>query len=189
MTKRESSKKIAFVGTSSVGKTSLLWEYKKRMGKNPSIAFVHEAARDFFKDNPTVKKRFAKDAQGKIQSLMLKREKKAHGSGAKIIICDRSVIDAVVYVRSTGDIEGARELLEKVRFWLPTYHKFFLLDPVDVIYEKDNVRQEDEGVRQAFHKAFLDFFQEYRIPYELLSGTIEERITKVDKILNHLSIV
>lgn len=174
--------KIAFVGTSSVGKTSLLWEYKKRMGKNPSIAFVHEAARDFFKDNATVKKRFAKDTQEKIQSLMLKREKKAHGSGAKIILCDRSVIDAVVYVRSTGDKEGSNELFEKVRFWLPTYYKFFLLDPADVIYKKDNIRQENEKVRQAFHKAFLDFFKEKRIPFELLSGTMEERMVKVDKL-------
>src|SRR3990167_2895985 len=135
--------KIAFVGTSSVGKTSLLWEYKKRMKNNPSVAFVHEAARDFFENNPTVKKRFAKDAQEKIQSLMLKREKKAHGSGAKIILCDRSVIDAVVYVRST----------------------------------------EDKEVRQTFHKAFLEFFQELKIPYELLSGTIEERMAKVDKLI------
>jgi|SRR3989338_9373310 len=175
--------KIAFVGTSSVGKTSLLWEYKKRMKNNPSVAFVHEAARDFFENNPTVKKRFAKDAQEKIQSLMLKREKKAHGSGAKIILCDRSVIDAVVYVRSTEDKEGANELFEKIRFWLPTYRKFFLLDPVDVIYKKDKIRQEDKKVRQTFHKAFLEFFQELKIPYELLSGTIEERMAKVDKLI------
>ncbi|OGH38198.1 MAG: hypothetical protein A3B44_00910 [Candidatus Levybacteria bacterium RIFCSPLOWO2_01_FULL_38_21] len=175
--------KVAFVGTSSVGKTSLLWEYKKRMKNNPSVAFVHEAARDFFKDNPTVKKRFAKDASEKIQSLMLKREKKAHMSRAKIILCDRSVIDAVVYVKSTGDLEGARELLEKVRFWLPTYYKFFLLDPTDIIYEKDKIRQEDKKVRQALHKAFLEFFQESGIPYELLSGNIKERSAKVDKVL------
>lgn len=180
---RKNKIKVAFVGTSSVGKTSLLWEYKKRMKNNPSVAFVHEVARDFFKDNPTVKKRFAKDAQEKIQTLMLKREKKAHVSGAKIILCDRSVIDAVVYVRSTGDIEGANELLEKVRFWLPTYHKFFLLDPADVLYEKDDVRQEDEKVRQAFHNAFLEFFKESQIPYELLSGNIKERSAGVDKVL------
>ena len=175
--------KIAFVGTSSTGKTTLLWEYKKRMSGNSSIVFVHEAARDFFKDNPAVKKRFAKDTQGKIQSLMLKREKRAHGSEAKIIICDRSVIDAVVYVRSTGDKKGAKELLEKVKFWIPTYTKFLLLNPVDVKYEKDEIRQEDEKTRQAFHKAFLEFFKETGIPYELLSGSIEQRIKRVDKLI------
>ncbi|MCL5113592.1 MAG: ATP-binding protein [Patescibacteria group bacterium] len=175
--------KIAFVGTSSTGKTTLLWEYKKKMSGNRSIVFVHEAARDFFKENPHITERFAKEIQGQVQSAVLAREQEAHNSGARVIICDRSVIDAVVYVRSTGDRKGAKELLEKVKFWIPTYTKFLLLNPVDVKYEKDEVRQEDENTRQAFHKAFLEFFKETRIPYELLSGSIEQRIKRVDRLI------
>ena len=115
---------------------------------------------------------------------MLAREQEAHKSGAKIIFCDRSVIDAVVYVKSTGNIKGANELLERVKFWLPTYHKFFLLDPAGISYEKDEVRQEDEDTRQAFHNAFLEFFKESQIPFELLSGTLKERIKRIDKMLS-----
>lgn len=173
--------KIAFVGTSGAGKTKLLWKYKNEI-KNHQVAFVHEAARDFFKENPDIKNRFTKEIQARVQSLMLQRELEAHNSGAKIIICDRSVIDAVVYVRSTGDIKGSKELFKKVEFWLPTYHKFFLLNPADVPFERDEVRQEDEKTRQVFHKAFLNFFKDYKIPYELLSGTIEERVVKVNRI-------
>ena len=58
-----------------------------------------------------------------------------------------------------------------------------LLNPVDVKYEKDEIRQEDEKTRQAFHKAFLEFFKETGIPYELLSGSIEQRIKRVGKLI------
>ena len=98
-------------------------------------------------------------------------------------MCDRSVIDAVVYVRSQGDIKGAEELLKRVEFWLPTYHKFLLLNPSDVPYETDDIRQETPEARQKFHDAFLNFFEETGIPYELLSGTKDERIRRVTKIL------
>lgn len=127
--------------------------------------------------------RFSADAQGRVQALALKNEQDAHNSGAKVILCDRSVIDAVVYVRAHGDRKGADKLLQGVEFWLPTYHKFLLLNPADVLYQSDDVRQEDEQVRQGFHSAFLEFFEESGIPFELLSGTREERITRVDEII------
>lgn len=183
MIEREAPVKVAFVGTSCVGKTTLLEEYGRRLADNPKAAIVPEAARLFFTANPNVTERFAKEAQGQVQSLALQQEQDAHNAGAAVILCDRSVIDAVVYVRAHGDKEGAAELLDRVGFWLPTYNKFLLLNPADVPYETDDVRQESEEVRQEFHDAYLDFFNESGIPYELLSGTIDERITRVNEII------
>ena len=76
------------------------------------------------------------------------------------------------------------ELLDRVKFWLPTYNKFLLLNPTDVPYQTDEVRQESEQVRQGFHNAYLEFFEESGIPYELLSGTLEQRVERVDEILS-----
>ncbi len=176
-------KKIAFVGTSCTGKTSTIDHFRKIFEGNPNVTFVKEAARIFFTQNPKIKNRFSVDAQGQVQALALTNEQDAHQSGARIILCDRSVIDTVVYVRSQGDIKGAEELLNRVKFWLPTYQKFFLLDPADVPYKTDNIRQETSETRQGFHDSFLNFFDETGIPYELLSGTEEERIKRVTEII------
>lgn len=183
MLKRKTARKIAFVGTSCVGKTTLLEELGRRLATNPQIAIVPEAARIFFTANPNTTERFGRKAQGQIQLIALQQEKEAYNTEAKVILCDRSVINAVVYLRTHGDKGGAAELLDRISFWLPTYTTFLLLNPADIPYKTDNVRQETEELRQSFHQAYLDFFEECGIPYELLSGSLEERIARVDEII------
>ncbi|KKQ67109.1 MAG: hypothetical protein US86_C0001G0036 [Candidatus Daviesbacteria bacterium GW2011_GWA2_38_24] len=184
MAERENPMKVTFVGTSCIGKTTLLDEYRTKFNGNPRVNIVDEAARIYFTQNPGTSNRFGKEAQGSVQALALQQEQAAHESKAEVILCDRSVIDAVVYVKASGDQEGALELLDRVKFWLPTYNKFLLLNPTDVPYQTDEVRQESEQVRQGFHNAYLEFFEESGIPYELLSGTLEQRVERVDEILS-----
>jgi nicotinamide riboside kinase len=174
--------KIAFVGTSCIGKTSLLEYYKEQFKEDPGVMYAEEAARKFFARFSTAD-RFGFEAQGKIQQMALRSEQEAQALGARLIFCDRSVLDAVVYVGSQGDHEGAQVLLERVRDWLPTYNRLFLLDPADVDYVIDDIRQEPQATRQLFHGAFVDFFREMGIPYELLKGTLRERCQKVDEVI------
>lgn len=183
MVEKEGVRKFAFVGTSCIGKTTILDHYRQRYSDNPNVVFVEEAARVFFTENPSITDRFSVEAQGQVQALALQNEQVAHSSGATVIFCDRSVIDAVAYVRANGDKEGSEELLQRVTFWLPTYHKFLLLDPADIPYATDDIRQEDEVTRQQFHSAFVELFEEKQIPYELLSGTVDERMARIDELL------
>lgn len=173
--------KVAFVGTSCIGKTTLADAYRAR--NIPGLVIVDEAARTYFTNNPQVQSRFSVAAQGNVQELALMNEQRAHRSGASRIISDRSVLDAVAYVRSQGDLEGSDLLLDAVRFWLPTYSGIFLLDPADIPYKVDSVRQEDEVTRDAFHQAFIHLFREEGIPYELLSGSVSARMRHVDQVL------
>lgn len=175
--------KIALVGTSSAGKTAVLETLQKQHKNNPAISFVADGARVFFEENPNLTDRFSAETQDKIQSRALENERQAHLMNPKIIVCDRSVIDAVVYVKSTGDRIGAKTLFERILYWLPTYKKFLLLDPAEVPFSKDSIRKEDIETREKFHRAFLDFFQETRIPYELLQGTLEQRVARVNTII------
>jgi nicotinamide riboside kinase len=181
----ENPKKIAFVGTSCVGKTTIIDHYQKKYEQNPKVALVREAAREYFTANPhiPIDERFGVEPQGAIQRVALENEKRAQESGAEILICDRSVLDAVAYVRGHGDKEGSQELLKRVESWVPTYDAILLLDPADIPYQTDGIRQESPDVRQRNHEAFLEVFMEAVIDYELLSGTEEERIQRVDEIL------
>lgn len=180
--------KIAFVGTSCVGKTSLYDHYKQKYKQDSRVAFVKEAAREYFTKNPEIPidQRFSVIPQSEVQQLVLQMEQIAHNSGVEVIICDRSVLDAVAYVCGHGDKEGSKMLLEKVRLWLPTYHRVFLLDPADIPYQTDNIRKETPDVRERNHQVFLEVLMEANVAYELLSGTQSERIQRVDEIIQFL---
>lgn len=177
------TKKIAFVGTSCTGKTTLVEEYKKRFRGNHKGVVVDEAARSFFSQNPHIRDRFSTAVQGQIQNLALNNEKAAQLSGSPIIICDRSVLDAVAYARAYRDTKGAKILFEGIRHWIPTYNWIFLLNPADIPYQQDAIRTESEKERQEFHVAFMELFRETGVAYELLSGTVEQRIAQVDTVL------
>ncbi len=183
--------KFAFVGSSSVGKTALLEVYRKKYSGNPNVVFVEEAARIYFIEHSSMPlaERFAEQAQGQVQDLAIKTEQLAHGLGARLIFCDRSVLDAVAYVRSTGDRKGADRLLRKVEGWIPTYTGLFLLDPAGVPFANDEVRQENHDTRQRFHEAFIDLFESEGIAYELLSGTEQSRIQRVDQVIKSSGII
>ncbi|WP_201375851.1 ATP-binding protein [Ktedonobacter robiniae] len=182
MSGRKRQMKIAFIGTSCVGKTTLLERYRETFKNDPGVAFVAEAARMFFANHAT-SDRFSVETQGKIQLLALRNEQEAYATGAHLLFCDRSVLDAVVYVRACGDKLGANKLFERVQTWSSTYSKLLLLDPVGVDYVIDGIRQEDLDTRQQFHDAFIHFFEETSLPYELLNGTFQERCRRIDEIL------
>jgi nicotinamide riboside kinase len=181
--------KVAFVGTSCIGKTSLLEACRASLGDE--ALYVDEAAREWFMLHPEVADRFGVLAQGEVQALALQKEKKAHELSAgqagrySAILCDRSVLDAPVYVHSQGNTVGAQELLGRVRSWLPTYDRIFLLDPVDVPYSPDDIRTEDKATRQLFHDAFRDFFRANELPYWLLSGSTTERLCQVKAFIDN----
>lgn len=177
--------KIALIGTSCVGKSTIIKHYQETQRNNPKVAIIHEAARQYFLLNRTLseEERFRVPPQREIQKLAQHNEIAAVKAGAEILVCDRSVIDAVVYVRGNGDRKGSEQLLKRVKSWIPTYNKMVLLDPVGVSYLTDNVRQEPFEVRQKNHEIFLEVLEETGVPYELVGGSLNERIKRIDTIL------
>ena len=172
--------KIAFVGGPSTGKTTVFEALKKEYEDKTYIIFIDEAARQFFHENQIVDAdRGSAEVQAKIQDKILSREQLAIEAKPEMIITDRSVIDPVVYTEVRGDSKGSDELLARVRFWIPTYTHIFLLDPVDVPHINDKIRHESADKRNEIHKAYMRFFKVNDISYELLSGTLSDRIKKV----------
>src|SRR3989338_8572569 len=146
-----SSKKFALIGTSCVGKTTILSDLKKILGKkykNKIIVTVPEAARFFF-EKRKVRNPFSYINQIQIQSLANEFEKKAEAQKPHIIICDRSVLDAAAYVRMMGTMNDAEKLIRRAKKWFTTYSHFFLLDPKGIPYKTDPIRKEDLKVREG----------------------------------------
>ncbi len=180
--------KIALVGSLSVGKTTILNILRKKYKGRKEIAFVDEVAREYFQKYG-MKERFSVKAQSRIQELILKREQKIHNQKPKYIVCDRSVIDSVVYLKSYGDKKGSEILLERIRLWLPTYHTFFLLSPSGWIYSTDEIRTEDQKKRRKVHLHYVHFFKKNSLPMKMLTGGLAKRLADIEEYLNNQSLL
>lgn len=181
-------KKYALIGTSCVGKTTLLVRLHNELKKsNPTVrvAVVEEAARSYFSRIKVRKTNFLSLHQQRIQHIAHSLEKEAHQKDPDIILTDRSVLDAVVYTKAVGDIKGAYKLLKKAAGWLPTYTHLFLLDPTGIHYKTDDIRKENKNTREHFHQTFLDVLASLSYPYSIISGNKKTRVDKMISIIHN----
>lgn len=182
---RATPQKYALVGTSCTRKTTFVYKLQdalKKIQPSQEIEIVPEAARIYFTEHKTSKP-FSYFHQARIQNLARRQEKKAHSKNPNLILCDRSVLDAVAYVVAMNDERKAEKLLKRIESWLKTYTHFFLLDPLGIPYQVDEVRKEDRQTREKFHQAFLAVFSSCVLPYTLISGPDQKRLKKMLEII------
>lgn len=175
--------KLAIVGGSSSGKTTLFDELEKTYKRNSQIAFVHESARQYFNDNPTDNP-FVFEVQEKILDLALLKEKLAGENNPRIVITDTSALEVMFYTKVNGDEERAGRFLKKLESYIPTYTKFLVMNHLEVPFENDDIRKEDRETRDKIHEMILRFYKERELPYEIISGNISQRKEKVMEIIS-----
>ncbi len=168
--------KVAFIGTSCTGKTSLC----EALSSDHGVVIVPEAARQYFSEHSVDPiERFSEAVQSKIQDLVVENERQAERFAPDNIVCDRSVLDAVVYTKYGGNDAGAEHMFRYATEFLPSYTKLLVLDPHDVPYRQDSIRTESASTRMAIHDLFLTFLEHHAISFELVSGSIPERLKRV----------
>jgi nicotinamide riboside kinase len=170
-------RKVALIGTSCTGKTTIASAFAGR----DDVVVVPEAARQYFAAAGVVPAvdRYSVVVQGTIQEIAIRNEALAEARGVSRILCDRSVLDAVVYTKFGGDEAGAARLFGRVAASLAGYDRLVLLNPYDVPYRQDEIRVESAADRAAIHELFVAFLAEHAVPYILLSGSADTRIDHV----------
>lgn len=174
-------RKYALVGTSCVGKTSILHEVCGRDG----LEFcqpVEEAARVYFQ-SVRAGRPFLLRHQERIQEMVIDAESDAAATGASVLLCDRSILDPIVYVEAAGDRAGAARLKEAAGDWVNSYTGFILLSPVGVPYRRDAIRREPEAFRNWVHEVFVKVLEKSGLPYMLLGGEFLDRVERVRGIV------
>lgn len=171
-------KKIALIGTSCVGKTSVANEMKKIFGEE---RILEEGAREYF-ERFKPNERFTLEHQKEIQDFVISKEKRLLTQD--ILICDRSIICPIIYTRANGDKKGSEFLYQRVIDWIRTYKKLFLLDPHEVPYQKDSVRNEALSFRMKVHDEYVTFLREKDIQYTLIKGSLKNRVSQIEKIVS-----
>ncbi len=180
--------KITLSGTSCVGKTMLFEALKVKYKNNSKINFIDEAAREFFVANPMPEtERFLPETQRRIQNFIIQKEKQGFNQNTDLLICDNSIFTSLAFSRVFSDSLDLR-LTEKAMKFAKTYTKIYILDPADVPYKTDSVRQEDRFFRDQVHEALLSILSEYNVEYELLSGNGLDKQKQVTDYIKSLVI-
>ncbi len=151
---------------------------KKILGED---RILEEGAReDFERFKPN--ERFTLEHQKEIQDFVISKEKRLLTQD--ILICDRSIICPIIYTRANGDKKGSEFLYQRVIDWIRTYKKLFLLDPHEVPYQKDSVRNEALSFRMKVHDEYVAFLREKDIQYTLIKGSLKNRVSQIEKIVS-----
>jgi len=162
------TKKIGITGVHGGGKTTKAMELHDRfVDAGKTICVVHEVARCCPFELGTV------EAQEYIWHNQMMREKDAMAQDVDVIICDRTVMDNLMYYRYI--IEYAREpgtyidslfrwldLYREAVEWMPTYAQVIRL-PINLEWLKadDPIRPKSEAYARRIDALFDRFVQEY----------------------------
>jgi GTPase SAR1 family protein len=157
--------KIAVCGTHGGGKSTLIDEWKRSLDKDRvNVYVVEEVARDCPYPLGTIK------SQRWIWHEHYSREIEGAASGCKVILCDRTLMDNLVYMRyivdnssSTCGEEAFTFLHTATKVWMKTYDQIIRL-PLNeewITNADDELRPKDLTYAREIDKLFDDMLGDY----------------------------
>ena len=150
--------KIAFIGTHSTGKTLRA----KKLSKEKGLYLVTESARSC---PLPINKQASREAQLYIISTQLQREITqmhfAERFAANGIVCDRSLLDPLVYSLDRGYGDLVELLIPFTRKWMKTYSKLYWCRPEKGTKPvNDGVRYPDVMWQRRIDRRFETFIRD-----------------------------
>jgi nicotinamide riboside kinase len=189
-------KKIAIIGGPCSGKTVLAQQLNIELKmKGFESRFVEEYPTDYTMVCGPPRGYLE---QAIIMMGQIEKEKRYEKLNSDYLVCDYASFVALAYYQlmdgGAGSLENTREkyfhcqeLIARVACeHLLTYNFLFLADPRDIVFKKDSVRfqnSKDEALK--IHAALERWLIDHRATYHGISGTLEQRVKGVLKILGN----
>lgn len=190
---------VYIVGPSSTGKTTLCSALALKLGLGKS-SYITEVARTVMRNRGFTREDVGTlEMQKAIMEAQLAEEEKkrvtaqAAQAGRRVLLSDRSAIDAIVYAiltsqnRTEAD-ERWKILTGSAKFQtaLPQYQKstFFLLTPIPEWLVDDGIRSLDDQYQCL--KVFKQVLLELGIGYKEMGATTKELSDRVDAVLRFI---
>lgn len=173
-------KKILFLGGESTGKSTL----SRQLANKLECEYVPEYGRELyemrggklrFEDYAAIAKKQLQDEQ----DLQIRIASTLNVSNY-YVFCDTSPATTYWYSLEWCG-HASRDLLEHVSSSEFSYHKIYVCAP-DFPFVQDGTRQ-DETFRNKAHNFYIDYLDNLGVDYEILYGSIEERMEQVLKDL------
>lgn len=163
--------RILFTGTLDAGKTTVA----ELLVNRPDVHVVREVARDLLISNPAFESH--PDLQVKIIDEQTKRELIAKRSLKPFVILDRSYLDVICYSRYFGHSIDEAALIKQLN-----YDKVLLFSPYDIDVTS-TLSTKMQNYRTSIHEMFIRVLEELAIPYEIVSGDVQRRLSRIQDIL------
>lgn len=177
--------KVSITGSHSTGKTTLACTVNnilREQGAN-SVGLIDEVARR------VIAMGFPLNQDATIHSylnyiwLQLKEEREHF---EKHVISDRSLVDLLGYIRTNDDPKIPKyfvSMLEELLWHESAYFGLYCYLPIEFPLEMDNVRPSDIEYQKAVDTNIQLILKEYRLPYEKITGSLDDRSKKVAGLL------
>jgi nicotinamide riboside kinase len=183
--------KIAFTGTASTGKTTLVNELlKNEEFKRFKLKFVTTDARSIleslgFKQMDLMTKQQRID----FQKFYFEKKKELE-SNIDNYITDRSFVDVASYwfIRDLNGKQSPKDkIIEEARIISKSYDLHFYFPYGIIPFDNDGYRSKDEIQRKEIGTQIFKFLKEWGISYiELNESDINKRVQRVIDVLNQL---
>jgi NadR type nicotinamide-nucleotide adenylyltransferase len=167
--------KVVFVGAMSTGKSTLT----EALAQKYQTTFAPEYGREYWTTHQ-IDRRIGFEAFDEIAIGHLAREEEALLQANRYLFVDTNAITTYLYAL---DYHGkAPVLLTQIALENASRYDLFFLCDADIPYDDTWDRSGDQK-RQVFQKQVIADLQERRIPYITLSGSLEQRMAKVEAVL------
>ena len=174
------ARKVAFLGTHGVGKTTLCYELAAELKRrDKAVDLVKEVARRCplpINEGTTV------EAQTWILHAQI-AEEIAVGAQAEVVVCDRSVLDNYAYLVARAGRQEALDAL--VRSWVGSYDALIKV-PVTAPPTFDGTRAVSLAFQREIDTTIDELIAAFEVPVLRLEGT--ERPWWSRKVAEHLQL-
>jgi NadR type nicotinamide-nucleotide adenylyltransferase len=168
-----SLKKILILGPESTGKSTLAKDLADHFGE----PWVPEYSREYLEN---LIRNYDFDDLSTIAKGQLKAEDLAIQTAKKFLFCDTDL--RVIHIWSAHRFgKTSPWILEEIE---NRVYDLILLTDIDLEWEPDPLREHPEPeMRLYFFKKYLELVKSSDIPFEIISGSREERLNKAISVL------
>lgn len=155
--------KIGIMGTHGAGKTTFALRMVAELKKNhpgENVGMLTEVARQC----PfTINKNTTREAQLWIFHMQIPAEIEMAAKN-EILVCDRTILDPLVYAQWAGFADLVDAYLPIAIDWAGTYDEIYWARPGSGRLTDDGFRSVDTGFQKEIDRIFAAWFRDYNIP-------------------------
>ncbi|MES2317840.1 MAG: ATP-binding protein [Pseudomonadota bacterium] len=165
--------RVAILGAESSGKSTLA----AALASHYDTVWVPEYLREFVETKGRVPE---EGDQYGIARIQLERENAAAVSATRFLFCDTTPLMTALYSRwYWGRVDAQLTLLTRQHDYA-----FTIVTAPDSPWEADGLQRDSEAVRQSVHEQLLQMLAERDIPYQLVTGSLPQRMLQAARLLN-----
>ena len=170
--------KVVLFGPESTGKSTLAMQ----LAKHYDTIFVPEYSRIYAEMQLLANKPLTKEDVVEIAHGQLKLETELLPKANRILFCDTDLLETKVYSEMYYDGYCPPQLED---FAKRKTCDLYLLTCVDLPWVADNIRDKPQNRQQQFD-IFETALKTYNKPYEIIEGTVNERLQNAIRFVNNL---